>query len=116
MSNEIITWLKAELVKFEGEAAPAVAVVEADVEAAGSATFNYIKTNGLSDLYQAALAIVAGFATGTPWGVVLAAVEAQAVTDGKQLLDGASAIIAGQAQSDLIAVGKLIAPTAAPAA
>lgn len=112
MSIEVITWLKAELAKFEGAATPAVAVIETDVEEIGSAALNYIKTNGLQDLYQIALILVGAALPGASWTGTVAAIEAQAVTDGKQLITGATSVVAAQAQADLIAAGKLLPPVA----
>lgn len=110
MSNAIVTWLKAELAKFEAN--DVVQAVETDVEEAGKATLDYIKTNGLQDLYQIALTVVGAALPGGSWTGVLASIEAQAVTDGKQLIQGATAVVAAQAQADLIAAGKLALPTA----
>lgn len=106
-------WLASELAKFEGS--DVTKIVEADIKAAGTATLNYIKTNGLQDLYQIALTVVAAAIPGASWATTLASIETQAVTDGKQLIAGASAVVASQAQADLIAVGKLLAPVAPPA-
>lgn len=99
---------KALVAKIEGSQIAQEA--EKDVEAAGSATLNFIKTNGLQDLYQIALAVVSAMA-GAPWAATLASIETQAVTDGKQLIAGATATVASLAQADLIAAGKMIAPT-----
>lgn len=112
--DEVVADAKALVAKLEGN--PVVQTVETDIEAAGSATINYIKTNGLQDLYQIALTLVAAALPGASWAGVLASIEAQAVTDGKQLVSGASAVVASMAQSDLIAAGKLLPPVSAPAA
>ena len=90
--------------------------VETDVEEAGSATWAYIKTNGLHDLYQIALTLVAAAVPGASWTGVIASIEAQALSDGKQLASGSAAILAAQAQADLLAAGKLLPPVAAPVA
>lgn len=106
--------VKALIAEFEGISE--VQAVETDVQAIGSATLNYIKTNGLQDLYQIAMTLVAAALPGASWTGVLASIEAQAITDGKTLISGASAIVASQAQADLIAAGKLLPPVAtAPA-
>lgn len=107
--------VKALIAEFEGSSE--VQAVETDVQAIGSTTLNYIKTNGLQDLYQIAMTLVAAALPGASWTGVLASIEAQAITDGKTLISGASAIVASQAQADLIAAGKLLPPVAtAPAA
>lgn len=116
MTAEFITEIEADAkalwLKISGNTA--VKAVEADVEAIGTATVSYIKTNGLQDLYQLALGLLPTL-VGAPWGATLAALEAKALEMGKVLLTGASAIVASQAQADLIAAGKLIAPVATAA-
>lgn len=113
MTNHIIDEIKAGIAKLEAELAPAAETAEADAKAIGSAAFNYIKTNGLQDLYQIAMTIVGAAVSGTPWGTTLASITAQAVTDGKQIEQGAVAVVAAQAQADLIAAGSLLPPAAA---
>lgn len=110
MSNEVVTWLKTELAKFE--ASPVVITVETDVEQAGTSALAYIKTNGLQDLYAFATTLLAGIATGTPWGVLLTSLTAQAITAGITLAKGAEGVVLAQAQADLIAAGKIAAPVA----
>lgn len=116
MTNEIIAEFEAVFAKVKAALTPAVETVEADAEAIGSATLSYIKANGLEDLYQLALTIVGGAVAGTPWTATLAAVAAQGITDGKQLEQGAVAVVAAQAQADLISAGKLLAPVPSAAA
>lgn len=89
----------------------AVMAVEKDVKEIGTETVNYIKTNGLQDVYTLATALLAGAATGTPWATLGATLVTQAESAGIALAKGAEAIVLGQAQTDLIAVGKLISPT-----
>lgn len=113
MSNPIIIEIETLLGKLKAAVTPAVETAEADVVSAGKATLDYIKTNGLQDLYQLALTAVAAAVPGASWTAVLASIEAQAVADGKQLASGATAVVAAQAQADLIAAGKLLAPAAA---
>ena len=113
MTGWITEKLKALIADIEG--APVTEAIVADVETAGTATLNYIKTNGLQDLYQIALTVVGAALPGASWTGILASIEAQAVTDGKTLLAGSSAVVASLAQSDLIAAGKLLAPSATPA-
>lgn len=110
----IINWLEDVIDKIK--TSPVTAVVEADVEQAATATVNYIKTNGLQDAYQIAMTVVAAALPGGTWTGVLASIEAQALAAGKALLSGSSAVLAAQAQADLIAAGKLIAPVATPVA
>lgn len=95
-----------ESVLAKWKAVPVVGTVVTDVEEAASATVSYIKANGLQDVYQIALMLVGAMVPGASWTGVLAAIEAQALTDGKQLVAGASAIVAAQAQADLLAAGK----------
>lgn len=96
--------------KIEGN--PVVQTVVADAKDVESVSWNWLKTNGLQDLYQIALALVGAAVPGTNWTTILANIEAQAIADGKQLVAGASAVAAAQAQADLIAAGKLLPPVA----
>ncbi len=117
MTNIILEDAKALVAKIEAEFAPAVAGAESDLQQAGVATLNYIKANGLQDLYQIALTVVGAMLPGASWTAALASIETQAVADGKQILSGSTAVVASMAQSDLIAAGKLLPPVAtAPAA
>lgn len=110
----IIDFLESLITK--AKSSDVTKTIETDVEVIGAATFNYIKTNGLQDLYQIALTVLTAAIPGASWTGILASIEAQAITDGKQLITGASAVVASQAQADLIAAGKLLAPVSAPAA
>lgn len=112
MSVEIIAYLKSELSKFETAINPAKKIVENDLKAIGSSALNYIETNGLQDAYQIALTVVGAAAAGTPWTATLATIAAQAFTAGKSLEQGAIAVVAAQAQADLIAAGSLLPPVA----
>jgi hypothetical protein len=117
MTNAIMTELDSVVAKIKAEFAPETAAVETDLKDIGTATLNYIKTNGLQDVYQIALTVVGAMVPGASWTAALASIESQAVAAGKTLASGASAIVAGMAQTDLIAAGKLLAPVAsAPAA
>ena len=109
MTAEIITWLEGELTRLKGTAT--VQTVEADVTGIASATLNYIKSNGRTDLYQIALAALTGAATGTPWATIGATVVSQGEAAGITIAKGAESIVIAQAQADLIAQGKLVAPT-----
>jgi hypothetical protein len=112
--TDIITEVKDEAVILYDDVKtalePAAKTVETDVEEAGAATLNYIKTNGLQDVYQIALTIIGAMIPGASWTAALASIEAQALAAGKQLVSGSSAIVASMAQSDLIAAGKLLPP------
>lgn len=112
MTNKLIADIKAIIAEFEADATP----VENDVKAIGSSALSYIETNGLQDLYQIALSAVAGAVAGAPWAATLATIESQAVTAGKSIEKGAVAVVAAQAQADLIAAGTVAAPTSTPAA
>ena len=116
MSNEVITWLKAELAKFEGEAAPEITTAETDAEAIGSAALAYIKTQGLTDLYAIAKSVLLSVAAGAPWATTLATVVTQGEVAGISIAKGAEAVVVAQAQADLIAAGQLGSPAAPPAA
>lgn len=107
---------KALVAKLEAEFAPEIKVAENDAHTIVTDAASFIKTNGLQDLYQIALTLVAAAVPGASWSGVLASIDAQAVTDGKTLIQGATAVVAAQAQADLVAVGKAIAPVSAPAA
>jgi len=106
MTIEVITWLENELAKLKGNTV--VKAVETDVTSIGSATLNYIKTNGLQDLYQIAVNVLTSVTIGSPWSGIISAVESQAVADGKSILAGSSTIVTSIAQSDLLAAGKLL--------
>ncbi len=112
MNSTILADAKALVAKLEGIFEPAAKVVVTDAEAVGSASWAYIKTNGLQDLYQIALTVVGAMTPGASWTAALASIEAQAVKSEKQLVSGATAIVASQAQADLIAAGKLLPPVA----
>lgn len=109
MSFDLIAEIKALVAKFEGN--PVVKEVVTDIEDIGASSLNFIKTQGLADLYQIALAALAGAATGTPWAQIGATVIVQGEQAGIQIVKGAEAIVLAQAQADLIAQGKLASPT-----
>ena len=100
----------------EVKATPIVAAVETDIKTAGLATLNYVEKNGLQAAYQIALSVVAAATAGTPWGVIISAIETQALAAGKTLASGAGSILAAQAQADLVALGTIAAPASTPAA
>jgi hypothetical protein len=109
MSNEVVTWLKSELAKFEGSTA--VKTVETDVEAAGTSAVSYIKTNLLTELYTLGKSLLLGAATGTSWATLAATLLAQGEAAGLTIAKGAETIVLAQAQADLIAAGSLAAPS-----
>lgn len=111
MSIAIVTWLEAELAKAKAALSPAEAVVVSDAEAIGDAAFNYIKTNGLADLYKIATAALLGAVTGTPWATIATSVVSQGEAAGITIAKGAESIVLASAQADLIAAGQLVAPT-----
>lgn len=116
MSNEVIAWLKSELAKFEGEAAPAIAIVETDVDTGAKAVAAWVKTQGLADLYAIAKSALLAAATGTPWNAILASVVTAGEAAGIQIAKGAEGVVVSMAQADLIAAGTLASPSAAAAA
>jgi hypothetical protein len=109
--HDIIADLEGMVASLKGAFTPARKAIENDLKDLESKSIDYIKTNGLQDLYQLAATLLPAL-TGSPWGSVLAALEAKALELGKALVKGEAAIVAAQAQADLIAVGKLIAPVA----
>ncbi len=109
MSIEIITWLEGEIARLKGTAT--VQKVETDVVAIGTSALNYIKNNALTDLYNIALAVLTGAATGTPWATLGATVVTQGEAAGIAIEKGAESIVLAQAQADLIAAGTLVSPT-----
>lgn len=109
MTSAIVTYLKAELAKFEGNST--VETIETDAKAIGASALSYIKSNGLTDLYQIALAVLTGAATGTPWATIGATVVSQGEAAGISIAKGAESVVIAQAQADLVAQGALVAPT-----
>lgn len=109
MTNAVIAYLKAELAKFESN--PTVETVENDVKAIGVSALNYIKSNGLTDLYNIALSALTGAATGTSFATVAATVVKQGEEAGITIAKGAESVVLAQAQADLVAQGAIVAPT-----
>lgn len=128
MSNEIVTWLKTELAKFEDKAAPAVQTVEADASAtytkylpafkAWCATMEsklkgqgtVILEQGLSDI---GTLILAG---GNPT-VAIAALVPQVVTQVKTDLNtDVDTVVASAKNAAYTAVGLAIAALPSPTA
>lgn len=67
---------------------------------------SYIKVNGLHDLEQLALTLVAAMVPGASWVATLATIKSQAIADGIAIIDGAEAVVAAKVQADLLAAGK----------
>jgi len=109
--SDIETWVEGLIKKVQNS--DVTTTIEQDAKDLLSTGVSYIETNGLQDLYQIALTLVAAATPGSSWTAVIASIEAQAVADGKALLKGAGSIVAAQAQADLIAAGKLLPPVAA---
>jgi hypothetical protein len=113
MTNIIITDIEEDVdalvAKIKGSTAATVVVQ--DAEAIGSATLAYIKNNGLTDLYNIALAALTGAATGTSFATVAATVVTQGEAAGITIAKGAEALVLAQAQADLVAVGTIVSPT-----
>lgn len=110
MTWEIIQEIEASVAKLKANLSPAVQADIKKVENAGhdivhTAT-DYIKTNGLQDLYQIALVLVSAMVPGASWTATLASVKTQAIADGVKLLEGSESVVAAQAQADLLAAGK----------
>lgn len=100
--DEIKAWLGTS---------PVVKTVETDVENVAVAGWNYIKANGLTDAYNIALGLLTGAAAGASWTTLLSTLKTDVTTAGTSLASGAESVVLGQAQADLIAAGKLIAPS-----
>jgi uncharacterized membrane protein (UPF0136 family) len=113
MTNIIITDIEEDFdalkAKIEGSTTATVIIQKA--EDIGVATWNYIKTNGLTALYSMATALLAGAATGTPFTTLAANLAAQAETAGISIAKGAESIVLAQAQADLVAAGTLVSPS-----
>lgn len=107
--SEIEADAEALLAKIKGNAV--VKTVEEDAKAIGSSALAYIKANGGTALYNIAMSVLVGAATGTPWATVGATVVTQAEAAGISIAKGAESVVLAQAQADLVAAGKLIAPT-----
>lgn len=115
ITSEVVADIKNVLAKLEGSTA--LQTVEADVKEAGTATLNYIETNGLQDAYQIALIAVSAALPGASWASTLATIVSMAKADGIALIKGAEDILANLAKADLVAAGTIPASTpATPAA
>lgn len=109
MTNALITEIKNLIADFESS--PVVKTAETDVEAAGTAAWQYIQTNGLTDLIGIAKGVLLSVATGSPYTAILSEVVTQGEAAGISIAKGAEAIVVAQAQADLIAVGQLVSPS-----
>lgn len=114
MSNEVVTWLKAELAKFE--AVPVVQTVETDVKTDAVTLEQWVVTNGYPLIMQDALTLVTGALTGTSWASLMASLISTALTQGKTLESGAAQVALNLAQSQLIVKGTIAPVVPAPAA
>ena len=110
----VLAWLKAEVVKLEAAAEPEIKAVENEAHVIITDAASYVKANALQDIEQLTITIVGAMLPGAPWAGVLAAIETQALAMGRQLVAGASDIVASKVKADLVAIGKL--PASAPAA
>lgn len=104
----LIAEVKAVIARWEANpvVGDAVNTVVTDIEAAGSATASYVKTKGYEAAYQIALTLVGGMVPGANWLATLASIVEQVKAAGLAIEQGAEAILAAQAQADLLAVGK----------
>lgn len=111
MSNEIVTWLKTELAKFES--APAVETVVTDVKSDAVDLEQWVATNGYPLIMQDALAAVTGMLTGTSWSALVSSLISTALAQGKTLEAGAANVALNLAQSQLIVAGTVapVSPT-----
>lgn len=113
---DFITDIDAFAAKVKAVLGPqTIKTVQNDFHVVESAAWTYIKANGLEDLYNLAMTLLAGPAGTAGWGDLLATLLKQTVTDGKQLTQGTIAIVAAQAQADGILKGAVAAPMATPA-
>lgn len=113
MSNAFIEDVKADVAALYNkfQANTVVHTVETDAKAIGASALSYIEKNGLTNLYQIALAALTGAATGTPWATIGATVVSQGEAAGISIAKGAESIVLAQAQADLVAAGTIVAPT-----
>lgn len=101
MSLEVITWLKAELTKFEGEAAPVVAEVKADA----LSIEQQIVAMGYPLIMQDALSLVTGTLTGSPWAALVGTLIKTAENQGHTLVATAADAALNLAKAQLIVAG-----------
>lgn len=113
MSFELITEIEGLLAQVKAKFKPEIKAAENAGHAIVTDAASYIQANGLHDLEQIALTLVSAMVPGASWTGVLASIEAQAIADGKAIIQGSVAIVGAKAQADLLAVGK---PAGLPAA
>jgi len=109
----LYTELKTKIEAIEAVIAgqPQVQTFETDIDEIVDEAGNYIKVNGLQDVYSLAKALLLSVATQTPWAELCANLASQAVSAGIALAKGAEAIVLGKAQADLLATGSIASPT-----
>lgn len=107
--SHLLGEIKAVVARWEG--VPVVGTAVTDVVDIGEAAVNYIKTNGLADLYKIATAALLADTTGG-WSALITTVETQGAAAGISIAKGAGAVALATAQADLIAAGKLMPPAA----
>lgn len=107
MSIEVITWLKAELAKFETTAAPVVATVESDA----LSIEQQIVAIGYPLIMQDALTLVTGALTGSPWAALVATLIKTAENQGHTIVATAADAALNLAKAQLVVAGT-VAPVA----
>src|ERR1035437_1269881 len=107
MTLAIITEIEGLLSKLKSTFSPAVAAEVKAVENAGhelvSTSWEVLKTKGLQEAYAIVSAVVLSALAGTPWGVTLAGATVAVVAAGHDIAHAEIAMLASQAQADLIA-------------
>lgn len=109
----ILDEAEAFLAKLRAEFSPEIKTVENEAHAIITDAVSYIKVNGLHDLEQIALTLVANMIPGTSWAALLTNIKTQAIADGVKLLEGAEDIVASKVKGDLTATGAVPALPAA---
>lgn len=110
MSNAIVTWLKAELAKFEADAEPVVATVEADAQSIEQK----IVAIGYPLIMQDALMLVTGALTGSPWATLVGTLIKTAENQGHTIVATAADAALNLAKAQLVVSGAVqpVIPTA----
>ena len=112
MTVEIVTWLKSELAKFEGEAAPVVVTVENDA----ISIEQKIVAIGYPLIMQDALMLVTGALTGSPWAALVGTLIKTAENQGHTLVATAADAALNLAKAQLVVAGTVAPVVPTPAA
>lgn len=102
-----------EVQKVEAEVKTVVKATATELKAIAGTGWNYIANHGLQALYALAQEALLAMQPGVGWTTLLVQLGKDAVQKGVKIVEGAEAVVAAQAQADLIAAGKLPAPDVA---